>query len=133
MRLQSPLRLTISGGEPLQQAREVFQLLWILELATESVGMFTGFTLGEAQKIPLWKYIEPLLDFVIMGRFKEDQPAKAGLRGSTNQRIYSPSKLYNPSELELIGNGVEIHVRDGQQLITGFPNKELLEELCQHS
>ena len=77
--------LTFSGGEPMQQACSVLELIEALReagAASLSFGMFTGYTLHELErgrfftfedcpdKIATWELIRPHLDFAVMGRYK---------------------------------------------------------------
>lgn len=128
---QWPLNLTISGGEPLQQAFEVRNLLWMfMEHQLESVGMFTGFSPQEAARIEAWDNISAFLDFAVMGRYVQEHPLSSGLRSSQNQWLFLGKRgKYSLEDFDR-PNDVEVHVQNGQQRITGFPTRELLEELC---
>ncbi len=125
--------LTISGGEPMQQAAEVLELVTDLRGSFGSLGMFTGFYPEELAKIPEWEELKYYMSFAICGRYDRTQPNNTGLRSSKNQWLWLNGNRHYTLEHFLGGNDIEIHVQDGQQHITGFPSKELLEELCQLS
>src|SRR6266542_192367 len=83
--------VTISGGEPMQQAEDLAVLLQGLRDAQPgiSIGMFTGYSPRElsdgaiwttgggdrAKRIELWHSIRNRLDFAVMGRYNHLQPS----------------------------------------------------------
>src|ERR1035438_6909929 len=89
---------TFSGGEPMQQAEALLELLRMFRRTCPSVvlGMFTGYTESELacgrfvtrlgatveQKCKLWRAVRGLLDFAVMGRYDQTQPSLAPLRTS---------------------------------------------------
>lgn len=85
--------LTISGGEPLLQAKEVLELLRQLRPFTKSIWLYTGYTFEELtnETNPLYEtYMRILgyLDVLVDGRFvlaKRD--ISLLFRGSSNQRL----------------------------------------------
>lgn len=128
--------VTFSGGEPMQQAAALLTI--ILELRRRSpklsFGMFTGYTereleqgrflcLPEAAKpdrIRLWHAVRDLLDFAIMGRYNQAQPASGSLCSSRNQvlRLFSDRYTrddFGPQEMEVV------IAESGLAQITGFP------------
>ena len=138
LELQYPLHLTLSGGEPLQQAQAVHQLLRELcfrdisrNPTLKSFILFSGFTLEEAEKIPQWSDIMAFMDAAVLGRYEQAKLASSFLRGSTNQQLFLPRWSCWTREDFDVPNDAELHIRNGQQRITGFPTKELLEGLCQ--
>src|SRR5581483_4856493 len=92
--------VTFSGGEPMQQAPALVELMrQIRALApTASVGMFTGYMEAEldtgryvtrpctspAEKQRLWEVVRGYLDFAVMGRYDRTQPGAAPLRTTRN-------------------------------------------------
>jgi anaerobic ribonucleoside-triphosphate reductase activating protein len=127
--------LTFSGGEPMQQASSLLELIERLRetgASSLSLGMFTGYTLHELErgwfftfedcpdKIATWELIRPNLDFAVMGRYNRLAPAKLPLRSSRNQRLHLFQNRYQQSDFgEPL---VEVSIgQDGETLVTGFP------------
>jgi len=78
--------ITLSGGDPLMQIREVIDLVKKIkqdrELKHMDIWMWTGYNFEEIPKSFL-QYI----DVVVDGKYNKDLPA-AKWRGSNNQKIY---------------------------------------------
>jgi anaerobic ribonucleoside-triphosphate reductase activating protein len=128
--------VTFSGGEPMQQADDLAELLQGLRSAvpTLNVGMFTGYSEKELEtgryftrhgvdldrRRALWRSILGQLDFAVMGRFNRFQPAHAPMRTSANQVLRLFSGRY--SESDFGEQTVEITIAaDGLTRTTGFP------------
>jgi len=128
--------VTFSGGEPMQQADDLAELLQGLRsaLPTLSVGMFTGYSEKELEtgryftrhgvdrdrRRTLWRSIRGQLDFAVMGRFNRLQPSHAPMRTSANQVLRLFSGRY--SENDFGEQTVEITIApDGLTRTTGFP------------
>jgi anaerobic ribonucleoside-triphosphate reductase activating protein len=128
--------VTFSGGEPMQQADDLAELLQDLRTAlpTLSLGMFTGYSEKELktgryftrhgvdrdQRRALWRSIRGQLDFAVMGRFNRLQPSDAPMRSSANQVLRLFSGRY--SESDFGEQTVEITIAaDGLTRTTGFP------------
>src|ERR1019366_6311723 len=104
-RQEHPLEgITFSGGEPIQQANSLLQLIQgLYHQAPElSFGMFSGYAEHELAKgqywiwgadsseqyrKQLWEEIRGTLDFAVLGRFNQAQPGNLPLRTSRNQAI----------------------------------------------
>jgi anaerobic ribonucleoside-triphosphate reductase activating protein len=127
--------LTLSGGEPMQQACSVLELIEGLRetgASSLSFGMFTGYTLHELErgrfftfedcpdKIATWELIRPHLDFAVMGRYNRLAPVALPLRSSRNQHLQLFTTRYQQSDFgEPI---VEVSIgQDGTTTVTGFP------------
>lgn len=128
--------ITFSGGEPMQQASALVELMHqISALAPPaSMGMFTGYTEAEldsgryatrpstspAEKQRLWQVVRDYLDFAVMGRYDRTQPGTAPLRTSRNQQLVLFSQRYE--ERDFREQIVEVAIAgDGKAVITGFP------------
>ncbi len=122
--------LTISGGEPLQQAQAIAELLATVRTAFPrlSIGMFCGYSeqeLDSGKHIPLatfawWPFIRARLDFAVLGRFNRLQPANLPLVTSRNQKLVLLSDRYSLSDFE--PQAIEVNIdADGLHTITGFP------------
>ena len=128
--------VTFSGGEPMQQAEALLNLMDAIreEAPSVSFGVFTGYTEAELatgqyltrpkttpeRKQDLWRGVQKLLDFAVMGRYDETQPAMKPLRTSWNQRLVLFSDRYQVADFgpQLI----EISIGStGRTVLTGFP------------
>lgn len=129
--------VTLSGGEPMQQAGSALALIRNIRRCapTLSFGMFTGYTERELnegrytirgrqmalqEKRRLWDAIRTHLDFAVLGRFNPALPGSAPLRSSRNQVLRFLSGRY--TEVDFGEQLVEVHIDDsGRAAITGFP------------
>ena len=128
--------VTLSGGEPMQQAMAVAELIKeIRELMPgASFGMFTGYreaeldagcyvtrpTTTKEHRCALWKYVRRQLDFAIMGRYQRTEAIGQALRTSSNQRLHLFSGRYSEADFDL--QLVEVDIgSDGRSVVTGFP------------
>lgn len=128
--------VTFSGGEPMQQAGDLAELLQGLRsaLPTLSFGMFTGYSEKELetglyftrhgvdrdQRRALWRSIRGRLDFAVMGRYDRRRPSHAPMRTSANQVLRLFTGRY--AEGDFGEQTVEITIAsDGLTQITGFP------------
>ncbi|MEZ5398695.1 MAG: 4Fe-4S single cluster domain-containing protein [Bryobacteraceae bacterium] len=134
--LESLEGVTFSGGEPMQQAEALLELMREIRgvAPAVSLGMFTGYTEKELatgryvtrprataeQKRELWRTIQQLLDFAVMGRYDQRQPAMEPLRTSRNQRLVLCSNRYQ--DCDFGPQLVEISIEEsGKSVLTGFP------------
>ena len=135
-RLEPLEGVTFSGGEPMQQAEALLELMREIRKTAPaaSLGMFTGYTESELasgrfvtrlgpdveQKCELWRTVRELLDFAVMGRYDQTQPAIAPLRTSRNQRLVLFSSRYQEGDFgpQLVEISIE---ESGKSVLTGFP------------
>ena len=128
--------VTLSGGEPMQQADELAELLQGLRsaLPTLSFGMFTGYSEAELdtaryftrhgvdrkRRQTLWRLIRSNLDFAAMGRYNRLQPSDAPMCSSGNQALRLFSARH--TKIDFGVQTVEITIAaDGSTRTTGFP------------
>ena len=128
--------VTISGGEPMQQAEDLAVMLQALRAAMPniSIGMFTGYSPGElasgtfrtrgqsdrTKRLDLWCSIRNCLDFAVMGRYNRLQPSRDPLCTSKNQKLQLFGTRHTESDFG--EQTVEIAISaDGLTTITGFP------------
>ncbi|MDX8049714.1 4Fe-4S single cluster domain-containing protein [Lentzea sp. BCCO 10_0798] len=116
--------LTVSGGEPLQQATALREFLASLSLEGRDVLLYTGYELGELDDEQLG--VLDHVDAVITGRYVAG--AQPGLiwRGSANQRLIPLTPLgeqrYRPFvELATGRAQVQVRVDDGLLWLVGVP------------
>jgi anaerobic ribonucleoside-triphosphate reductase activating protein len=92
--------VTLSGGEPLQQADAVLSLLQRLrERTTLSLVLFSGYTLQEIRDLPKGTNILGLVDVLIDGRYEARERLGTGLRGSHNQRVHLLTERYSMADI----------------------------------
>lgn len=85
--------ITLHGGEPLDQAVGIFEIVKLLKDKDYSVILFTGYAKKElrGQQVKVWD----LADIVVSGRFSESKKnLYMQFRGSTNQRVYTHKGRY---------------------------------------
>jgi len=128
--------VTFSGGEPMQQAECLPELMSRLRAAAPSLsfGMFSGYTEGELERGDyrtrqplavsdrqlLWQEIRDHLDFAVLGRFNQALPGSAPLRTSRNQVLRLFSARYTPADFS--EQTVEVSIDEsGLTQVTGFP------------
>jgi len=111
--------ISLSGGEPLQQAEAAASLLE----AARSLGMstlaFSGYTIAEIEQLPHGPRVLALLDVLIDGRYVSTQRLATGLRGSANQQIHLLTNRYTRADVESTPTG-EIRISaTGEVILTG--------------
>ena len=128
--------LTISGGEPMEQAAELSALLEAVRsgLPSLSIGLFSGYaeselvqgqfradsSLSRVQRGDLWQRIRGHLDFAVLGRYNRLQPSDRPLATSRNQQLLLLSDRH--PEGDFTAQSVEITIgAEGMTQITGFP------------
>jgi anaerobic ribonucleoside-triphosphate reductase activating protein len=123
--------LTFSGGEPMQQAAALAQ---VIRLARQDVGRhkdlslicFTGYRLEELRRDPPTDGVPSLLsevDVLIDGRYVAALDDNRGLRGSSNQRVHFLTDRLKSCGYDFTGRprSAEIKIADGSALLVGIP------------
>jgi anaerobic ribonucleoside-triphosphate reductase activating protein len=111
--------LTLSGGEPLQQAEAAAELLELARTRGLSTLAFSGYTLDEIRTLPGGPDVLARLDVLIDGRYVAGDRLATGLRGSANQRIRLLSDRYTLAEVEATPVA-EIRIgKTGEVVLTG--------------
>lgn len=128
--------LTISGGEPMEQAGGVLALLQALRLRVPeiSIGVFSGYTESElargaflsrddhlpSHQADLWHAIRQHLDFAVLGRFNRHRPSHQPLVSSQNQALLLLTDRHSSSDFS--PQSVEFSIdSQGTTQVTGFP------------
>jgi anaerobic ribonucleoside-triphosphate reductase activating protein len=120
--------LTLLGGEPLDQAPAVLELIENCHTSGFDVMLYTGYELEELSKVQ--KQCVEQSDIVIHGRYVDNLRSENLLwRGSTNQDILINSQKYHDLELEE-RRQMEIHIDElGQVKVIGYPPEALIESI----
>ena len=129
--------VTFSGGEPMQQADSLLDLMHILHRQAPDLtfGMFSGYAehelakgqywiwgggTSEQHRKRLWQEIRASLDFAVLGRFIQAQPSNMPLRTSRNQVLRLFTNRYSPADFS--EQLTEVSIKEGGQVeVTGFP------------
>ena len=87
---------TISGGEPMDQASALAELMGLICDVSDDILIYTGFQIEEirARCDPAMDYVLKKASVLIDGAYIEEQNNGAVLRGSSNQRIHVLSRKY---------------------------------------
>lgn len=113
--------ITVSGGEPLQQAAALVELLQHLRLKTTlSILLFTGFTWEEVNRLPEAPAILDSVDVLLAGRFQVNLRIASGLRGSSNKTIHLLSPRYSLADIGLVPPAEVIISPDGNLRFSGI-------------
>ena len=127
--------LTISGGEPMEQASALLAFLQVLRLRVPeiSIGMFSGYTERELEsgaflsrdsnpashQANLWRAVRLHLDFAVLGRFNGHRPSNQPLVSSQNQELLLLSDRHSSNDFSPLS--VEFTIDSlGITQITGF-------------
>lgn len=128
--------LTISGGEPVEQAPALLNLLAMVKtsMPSLSIGLFSGYSereldqgsywipnaLTAVAKQKLWQSIRSRLDFAVLGRYNHRRPSHHPLTSSANQRLRLYTQRYTLHDFD--PQSVEVTIdAAGLTQITGFP------------
>ena len=113
--------LTVSGGEPLEQARPLRALLERLRRETPlSVVLFTGFTWEEVTAAAEMANVLPFGDVLMAGRYDAARRLARGLRGSANKTTHFLTHRYAEDDLEAVP-AAEIAIGpEGGVVVTGM-------------
>ncbi|GAA3039819.1 4Fe-4S single cluster domain-containing protein [Actinokineospora globicatena] len=130
--------LTVSGGEPLQQAAGLADLLTAADEVRRRADreldflVYTGYDEDELDETRLAAV--DLADVVVFGRFDVTKPTALVWRGSANQRMVPRTDLGRRRYADLVDHAPErgplqVEVRDGDPWIIGTPRQGALREL----
>jgi anaerobic ribonucleoside-triphosphate reductase activating protein len=128
--------VTVSGGEPMQQALDLLEVIRLLKRARPeiSIGMYSGYTeheldggsfwtcdgIAQEARRRVWEDIKQHLDFAVLGRFVAARPSRLPLRTSTNQVLRLFGDRYREEHFKPLE--FEVHIEaQGLVQITGFP------------
>jgi anaerobic ribonucleoside-triphosphate reductase activating protein len=116
--------LTISGGEPLQQAAALSRLLDAASVADRDVLLYTGYELDELDEQQ--SGVLGQVDAVVTGRYSAGEPTRLIWRGSANQRLIPLTPLGEQRYRHFVDLApgrapVQVRVDDGVLWVVGVP------------
>lgn len=114
--------VTITGGDPFEQSKELLYLLTGLrELdLVDGVIVFSGYTINEIRANEIMSKCLDYLDVLIDGRYVESERIYNGLAGSSNQNFHIFSSKISSDSLNM-DQEIEIHSLGDLIQLTGFP------------
>jgi len=113
--------ITLLGGEPLQQAEGVLNLIQKCQELGYTVFLYTGYEIREFDEV-MQNCFESS-DIVITGRYVQSRrDTSLRWRGSTNQIVHFPTERYRDFDFDETRE-LEIHIKDGGMIIYGYPTK----------
>lgn len=112
--------LTVSGGEPLQQAEAVVMLLEGARAEGLSTLLFTGLEWDEVQRLPLAPRILGCVDVMVAGRYVAEKRVAEDLIGSTNQTIHLLSPRHALEEIAATPEAEAVILPDGRVVLSGI-------------
>lgn len=118
--------LTVSGGEPMLQAKALSELFSYIRAARDiSIICYSGFTLEQlqAKSKPAINQILTQIDVLIDGLYVDSLNDNQGFRGSSNQIVHflTPRHILDVELFTQRHRDVEIHIRDTSALMVGVP------------
>lgn len=127
--------ITISGGEPTEQAAAVARLLALVKAAGKNTWVYSGYTLEEllAREDTATDELLAFTDVLVDGRYDIRQAGSYRWRGSVNQRIICLSNAIPPERIDG-GKWRQIEVRlghRGQLILIGIPPQGFLRRFHQ--
>lgn len=128
--------ITISGGEPFEQAESLYELVQLIRKETHlDIMVYSGYTIEElkGQGNSANKLLR-LIDILIDGRFEERNTNRKLWRGSDNQKFYilsEKAKIYQQYVDAEYNERRELHleIADGSFKIIGIPERGFLKDL----
>jgi anaerobic ribonucleoside-triphosphate reductase activating protein len=112
--------ITITGGEPLQQAPALLDLLRRIRTQSPlSVILSTGYAWEEVQSLPLAGALLSCIDVLIAGRYDQSRRLAHGLRGSANKTVHYLTNRYSQADILSTPASELILLRDGEVTISG--------------
>lgn len=126
--------VTLSGGEPLLQAKSLLPLLRWIRTQGLSVVCYTGYLLEElnSKDVPFSEEIISFFDILIDGRFDISEKAPLLWRGSKNQSVHFITDKYRHLKETSNKTGtkhVELIQGSGTLATTGFMDSQVWKKL----
>jgi anaerobic ribonucleoside-triphosphate reductase activating protein len=131
---QRPLEgVTISGGEPFDQATGLHELLSLIRedasLGEVDVLVYSGYSLNRLRRC--YSAVLDLIDVVVSGPYIVSRPTELPWRGSSNQRLTAlrSNAAVKYATVTLPNEELQVSTDGGQLWITGIPRPGTLDEL----
>lgn len=128
--------ITISGGEPFEQAESLYKLVQLIRRETHlDIMIYSGYTIEELRKhTETTNKLLGMIDILVDGRFEEANTNKKLWRGSDNQRFHilsEKAKKYGQYVEAEYNEERELHfeIQDNSFKIIGIPERGFFEEL----
>ena len=117
--------VTISWGEPFLQPDALYELVTELHRSKLRIIVYSGYELSELKRMQSGKINSTLemIDVLIDGRYRERLDDDLPYRGSSNQTIHQFTGRYKEFFTSQNRRNSSIEKKDGQELLTGIPNK----------
>lgn len=115
--------LTISGGDPFEQAEELFLLLRNLRSVFMDILVYTGYTFDEINKSEKQRKCLKYIDVLIDGKYVEERNTGSSiLCGSDNQRIIilNPSLIKRYKDYEQQERKIEVFLHKDKAIMVGI-------------
>jgi anaerobic ribonucleoside-triphosphate reductase activating protein len=121
--------LTLSGGEPMEQASPLAEVVRLARQRRDlDVICFTGYRYETLLKKPVNSGIPGLLqlvDVLVDGPYIREKNNSLGLRGSANQRIIYLTEKLRGHPLESQARQIEFRIDDGFLTMVGIPTPSI--------
>ena len=113
--------VTISGGEPLQQADAILTFAETIKRQSNlTVLLFSGFSWDEISRMPVAERLSTCVDLLIAGRYIESERLGKGLIGSTNKTVHFLSDRYSMKDLESVPSCEVLISANGDISVSGI-------------
>jgi anaerobic ribonucleoside-triphosphate reductase activating protein len=113
--------ITISGGEPLLQAENLFKFIYhVKTIHSLTIILFTGFESDAVWKIPGTTMLKDTIDVIICGPYKSSQRKANCMLGSANKEVIFLSNRYTPEDLNSVPQAEIILQPNGSIILTGI-------------
>lgn len=123
--------LTLTGGEPFDQAKALVPLVREVRTRGLSLVVFTGHEMT-GLTTPECQEILSMTDVLVAGPFVQRYSCDAAdWRGSTNQQVHFLTDRYSVNDQPGTPIVEVVIEADGQAVVSGFPAPELLRALAQ--
>lgn len=112
--------ITLTGGEPLQQAEALLPLLQSIRQATDlGVLISTGYDWPSVLARPGARALLPLVDAIVAGPYISQEHYASGYRGSANKTVHCLTSRYTPDDLAAVPP-IEAFVSGAETVWTGL-------------
>lgn len=121
--------LTISGGEPMLQARNLAAMCrQIRKVKGEdfTILCFTGYRWEDLQRQPRslgWHDLVNEIDTLLAGPFLINRQLKTGLLGSNNKQVIHFTPRLEQVDFHSQPRTIEVHIQNGEALMVGVPGE----------